>query len=866
MNAAGARFWLLGEAAHWRGRRHAAWDDACRTLHLASERELRPALGEAEAFTHAQQALEQLPRAVDEAECVARWDAAAQAVVVHSALPGQAVLMPLAEGPRDLCHGADGVLYLALPGRVRLHCLRGRWPDAEVALPGFEPWRLAAHPQGGVWVLERSTGQLARVQGLPLPQPAPQREDYDARVFRPTPENARAPQLLPVASAPWAPPSRAVALASGPWGELAVLAWRGGPGGEGQAWLYPFDAARGRYSAPLHLLGAHHAYALAWVAPGRVVLRVPGRRDAPAYALAAADAQRRVPALGEVYPLAADVPEAPFANGAVMPPCFPAGAQGVQPVHALSLHQWAGQGEAANFALDAEGEGEGREGPAPHLIDSGDTRTVWHRLYAEASLPPGTGFVAWLAATDEPAPPALDAEGAWHAHRFGEPAPGTEPPAGPQAAWQREASELPAHAGLLAGERLPGRRGLFGVLVQTSQVRVRTLQGRYLWVRLALHGDGRATPEVAALRAWAGRVDWVQRHLPRLYRETLAGAAASAPGPATGADFLSRMVANFESVLTPLEDAVAAAHLRTDPAATPAEHLDWLASWVGAAFDPALGEAARREWLARSGELARWHGTRHGLELALDIATGHAVQGGEVIVIEDFRLRRLLATLLGVDLADERDPLLPGLAISGNSIVGDTLFVGDAPRAELMALFRAQQASAAENAAENTAVIDFDRQLAHRATVLVHREVQAQDFRLIERIVQQCAPAHVQVRVAAATWPLMVGVASLVGVDTYLGPKRPRQPARVQRSVLGAGDHLSGPALLDPRLSGAPVVPVPTVPPPSPPPAALPVANAGPDLRVPGGQSFVLDASASRAAPGRSLTQYRWRWLPPEFL
>lgn len=321
---------------------------------------------------------------------------------------------------------------------------------------------------------------------------------------------------------------------------------------------------------------------------------------------------------------------------------------------------------------------------------------------------------------------------------------------------------------------------------------------------------------------------------------------------ASPADFLARMLGNFEGVLTRLEDRIASAHLFTDPAAVPAEHLDWLAAWVGLAFDPALPESRRRAWLAAAPQLARWHGTRRGLALALDLATGGGVQGGEIVIIEDFRLQRILATLLGVDLADENDPLLPGLRQSGNSVVGDTLVLGalaDAERAELMALYRDE----ASTEAEDEAIRDFYGHLAHRATVLVHREVEAQDFGLIRRIVELEAPAHVDTRVVAATWPFLVGIASLVGVDTYLARPRLPQPVRVHKSAVGVKDFLLGPVSVDPRLSGA-----------AAPPIDPPVAEAGVDREVAWGRSFILDGSDSQAAQGRNITEYRWRLLPPE--
>ena len=144
MDTNGLRFWLLGDASHWRRRAHAVWDADCHVLRLASERSLPAPADPTAALATATSALERVPRTVDSLGGVAWWNPGAGAIVARSHLPDEAVSLPLPSTPSDIVVGFDGVLYAALADTIVMHDLRGRWADVSVTVSGFVPWRLAA--------------------------------------------------------------------------------------------------------------------------------------------------------------------------------------------------------------------------------------------------------------------------------------------------------------------------------------------------------------------------------------------------------------------------------------------------------------------------------------------------------------------------------------------------------------------------------------------------------------------------------------------------------------------------------------------------------------------------------------------------
>ena len=165
-------------------------------------------------------------------------------------------------------------------------------------------------------------------------------------------------------------------------------------------------------------------------------------------------------------------------------------------------------------------------------------------------------------------------------------------------------------------------------------------------------------------------------------------------------------------------------------------------------------------------------------------------------------LRRTFSTILGADLSDASDPLLPGPPQSGNSLVGDTLFLGEDDRTSILAVFapELQIGDAVRVAADEAAVAALLDRLAHRATVLVHQEVEPEALGLLRQVIALEAPAHVEVKLVTASYRFRVAVSSLVGIDTFLAVKPVPGPVILDRSQLGVRDLVQRLPSLDPRL------------------------------------------------------------------
>jgi phage tail-like protein len=785
MDANGLSFRMLSTAQDWlpsglsNGNLYYCSGSGCLRL-----RSMRNGPAPTKDFATAQARIETSPMARDQFGNYARWDAAGKTVVAGGAVSGEVTIYtpPAGQAVTDLSMGTDGVLYLAVGGTLVLVDRRNRWPNATLALPDFTFWRLAALPEGGVMALDRTTPQLGKVEGLPL-----QLEPSDTPnpgILRSCQSNANPPQVT--LRVPLPSTEAFVAFGAMAAGSFCLLSWKVYAATNTTAYLRTYSPTTGLASA-WTFSETVFPFAVSWLGAEKFAVFATGLKEALIYDLT--DSPAALSAAGETYILNEQNP-GPFVHGFDAPTWYASAAGGaaMYPLVPLSLNSFAGFGEI--------------DDKAPLTIDGGSAQTVWHRLYLEAILPPRCGVTVLLAASNNPSDFTGGTGAAaveWYPHVFGS-ASSALPSATetPQAMWVSTASEVAFAKPLLSGTPLKDRQGLFMTLIQRGGPKgtaVRNLTGRYLGIRVQLKGDRRSTPEIAALRVYSPRFSYVNHYLPELYRENKFGADADVKGESTRRDFFERFVNIFEAQMTRIEDRVAGAYLLTRPESTPDSALDWLGGWIGVESANYPSDRKRAHVLAAA-SLHKKRGTVKGITEALNVATNGLCKRGAVIVLEDFRMRHIFATILGADLTMANDPLLPGLTASTNSFVGDTLFLGDPRNPDFLALY----ASSVLTSKEQQEAEQFLDSLAYRITIFIHNQVDPVNLTLVKQIVEREKPAHVAATYRVAEQPFMIGMASLLGVNCYLAPEPPAEdPVIVQNSRVGRYNVIQHVPSLDPR-------------------------------------------------------------------
>ena len=280
-------------------------------------------------------------------------------------------------------------------------------------------------------------------------------------------------------------------------------------------------------------------------------------------------------------------------------------------------------------------------------------------------------------------------------------------------------------------------------------------RGRYLWLVLVLGGNTRVTPRVRALRVECPAHDLLRRLPQVLWRET------------ESESFLQRFLAPLAGLLGELDARALLRRALLDPAATPPEAVDWLAGFVGLAFDPRWPLAVRRRLIAEAMPLFRQRGTVAGLGRFIAIVTGV-----DPVIIEHFRLR---------------GGAVVGNAAPGGSraIVGAGLRVGGQ-----VSELRQTPLNAAGTAA---AAADAFATHAHRFTVMLPALLGADTLALADDVLARHRPAHTAVTVCSAGAGMRLGRGLHIGLTSVVGRSSGWQVLQLGAVALGREAHLGWP-------------------------------------------------------------------------
>jgi phage tail-like protein len=378
-----------------------------------------------------------------------------------------------------------------------------------------------------------------------------------------------------------------------------------------------------------------------------------------------------------------------------------------------------------------------------YRLDSGSYRTRWGRMFLDACLPTRTAITARFLTTDEdtvpdpidPAPPARPL-------LVGRPFPVHGQPYPP----------LPSASALEAGgtagavfRRPTGREDSWsgGTEYDTFEAPVIAPPGRYLWVQLNLRGTDQATPQLRAVRIERPG-HRLLNSLPRNWSRTEEDAG-----------FLQRFLSPAEGMLHELDWRAAKRAVLLDPRATPADRLEWLASFAGLVLDRRWPERSRRQLIAEAYPLFARRGTKAALLRLLELYLGRPPT-----IVEQWQLRGLGGTVLDLQPTGPEAPWVGGSARAAGSLGRFTLG-GRRP--------------------------DSDSYLesAHRCTVLVPGRLTDEQRAVVLGLLEVHRPAHVVIGLCELGDGMRVGERLRVALTSFVGPAAGWQPLVIGEGGLG---------------------------------------------------------------------------------
>jgi len=388
-----------------------------------------------------------------------------------------------------------------------------------------------------------------------------------------------------------------------------------------------------------------------------------------------------------------------------------------------------------------------------YRLDSGQYRTTWGRVFVDACLPAKTSVdLSFLTADDEDE--ILDPIPATGPDRGDRPvpAPDATPPLPSALRMTMAQGPFPLY------HRGTGRERAWQQIsaddpFETYEAPVHAPAGRYLWVRMSLHGTARVSPRVRAIRIERPGHQ-LMRTLPRSWSRQDDAAM-----------FMQRFLSPAEGMLQELDQRSALRAILLDPQRTPKETLAWLASFAGLVLDRRWPEDARRQLVAEAYSLFRRRGTKASLVRILEIYLGRAP-----IIVENWQLRGLGGTVLGTTPEGPPAPHVGALMRTTGTLGRFTVGGRNPDR-------------------------DSYRDAAHRFTVLVPTTLSTEQRTVVADILNTHRPAHTMGSVCELGAGMRVGTQVRVALTTLVGPPSWFAPAVVGHTNIGDDGFIGTPAV-----------------------------------------------------------------------